>query len=124
MVGYYYIAATVLLTVYGQLILKWRMLDVGALPDGAAEKILFLVRLVLDPYIFSGLAAAFIAAIFWMAAMSKFDISYAYPFTSLSFVLVLILAALFFGEPLNLHKIIGIVLIVLGLIVSSSGGKI
>ena len=64
-------------------------------------------------------ASAFLAAISWMGAMSKFPISYAYPFMSLAFVIVLILSNLFFKEPITISKSIGMGLIVLGIIFGS-----
>lgn len=118
--GYFYIFGTIFFTVYGQLILKWRINDYGALPEGGmVEKVMFLIKLLLDPFIFSGFASAFIASLFWMAAMTKFDVSYAYPFMSLAFVLVFILSVVLFKEPATLYKIGGLVLIVLGIYISS-----
>jgi len=43
----------------------------GALPTNFDEKLRFLVRLLFDPLIFSGFAAAFLASFAWMAAMTK-----------------------------------------------------
>lgn len=117
--GYFYIAGTIFFTVYGQLILKWRMNDIGVLPDHSIDKILFLIKLVFDPFIFSGFVAAFVASLFWMAAMSKFDISYAYPFMSSAFILVFILSVFLFNEPISWHKVFGLSLIILGIIVTS-----
>lgn len=117
--GYIYILATVLLTVYGQIILKWRIGFKGALPASAIGKAHYFFYLLIDPWVMSGLFAAFIAALCWMAALTKFEVSYAYPFTSLGFVLVLILGAYFFGEALTLTKIAGIFLIIIGILVGS-----
>ncbi|PAV30907.1 hypothetical protein CIL05_04115 [Virgibacillus profundi] len=115
--GYFYIFGTVCFTVYGQLILKWKIDQYGSLPDAWLDKFIFLLQLLLNPWILSGFFAAFLAALSWMAAMTKFDISYAYPFMSLSFVLVFILSAFLFGEPVSMQKVIGFALIVLGIIV-------
>ena len=117
--GFHYIFGCVLFTVYGQLILKWRIGKFGAVPDDMEGKLRFVVQVLLDPLILSGLAAAFLASIFWMAAMTKFDLSYAYPFMSLSFVLVLFLSVLLFQESVDVYKISGMVLIVAGIFVSS-----
>jgi multidrug transporter EmrE-like cation transporter len=117
--GYLYILLTVLLTVYGQLIIKWRLAHLGALPDRPIDKVLFLVRAVFEPYIFSGFVAAFLASLTWMAAVTKFEISYAYPFMSLAFVLVLIFSVVFFKETLTLPKVVGLVLIVAGIVIAS-----
>ena len=119
--GYLYIATTVLLTVYGQIVLKWQVGLAGPLPVEAAEKVLFLLRLLLNPWVLSGFCAAFLASIAWMAAMTKFQLSYAYPFMSLNFVLVLGLSVWLFQEPVSAAKMVGITLVVLGIIVGSQG---
>ena len=117
--GYFYIAGTILFTVYGQLILKWRMNKVNDFPEPALEKIIFLLKFVFEPFVFSSFVAAFVAALFWMAAMSKFDVSYAYPFMSGAFIIVFVLSVIFFNEPISWHKILGLILIVSGIIVTS-----
>jgi drug/metabolite transporter (DMT)-like permease len=118
---YFYILATIAFTVYGQLMLKWRIERFGALPEGLAERIRFLLSLFLDIGIFSGFVAGFLASLAWMAAMTKFDLSHAYPFMSLNFVLVLVLSAWLLSEPVTLQKILGIALIVAGTMVASRG---
>jgi drug/metabolite transporter (DMT)-like permease len=120
-VDYLYIALTVALTVYGQFILKWRIRDFGPLPADGFDKIRFLVLLVFDPAIFSGFVAAFLASLAWMAAMTRFDLSHAYPFTSLSFVIVLLLGGWLLDEPLTPYKVIGVGLIVLGTAIAARG---
>jgi multidrug transporter EmrE-like cation transporter len=117
--GYIYILATVLLTVYGQIILKWRIRFKGALPATAIGKFHYFFYLLIDPWVMSGLFAAFIAGLCWMAALTKFEVSYAYPFTSLGFVLVLILGAFLFGEAVTVTKVAGIILIIAGILVAS-----
>ena len=117
--GWFYVLLTIVLTVYGQLIIKWQVSKAGGLPAGTGARVGFLLHLLLNPWILSGLAAALIAALSWMAAMTKLELSYAYPFMSLAFVLVLVLSALFLREPLTAYKIIGMALVVIGLIVSS-----
>jgi len=118
MTGYLYIFACIVFTVYGQMILKWRIKDYGALPAATLDKVTHLFGLLLDPWIISGFASAFIASLFWMAAMTKFELSFAYPFMSLSFVFVLVISTLLLGEMLTLGKVIGLALIIAGLIVS------
>jgi uncharacterized membrane protein len=119
--NYLYIFATIAFTVYGQLILKWRIAKYGALPAGTFEKLKFLGSLLFDPAIFSGFLAAFLASLAWMAAMTKFDLSHAYPFMSLNFVVVLLLSGWLLSEPMTSQKVMGIGLIVLGTIVAARG---
>jgi multidrug transporter EmrE-like cation transporter len=56
-----------------------------------------------------------------MAAMTKLPISKAYPLTSLGFVLILVLSYLFLGETFNIYKLVGVLLIMAGIFVSSQG---
>jgi len=53
-----------------------------------------------------------------MAAMTKFQITEAYPFMSLAPAIVFILGIWLLGETFTLGKVIGLVLIILGLIVT------
>lgn len=119
--GYLYIAMTVLLTVYGQLIIKWRVNLAGVAPDAPGEKALFLFRLIFTPWVMSGLAAAFLASVFWLATLTRFPLSYAYPFIAFTFVLVVGGGGLLFGEAVRMPTIIGLALIVAGIAVASQG---
>ena len=119
--NYSYILLTIILTVYGQIIIKWQVIKAGVFPVGFLERANFLLDLVFNPWIISALLAAFIAALSWMVAMTKFDLSHAYPFVSLSFLLVLIFSGLIFKEPINSYKIIGLSLIIFGIILGSRG---
>ena len=81
------------------------------------DTILFYLRLVIDPYIFSGFISAFIASIAWMVVMSKFEISYAYPFMSLAPAIVFVLGIWLFSEEFSPGKVLGLVFIILGLLI-------
>ncbi|MDE2310814.1 MAG: EamA family transporter [Betaproteobacteria bacterium] len=119
--SYFYIFLTVILTVYGQIAIKWQVLKAGALPEALPDKIAFLFNLLLNPWVISAFAAALLASVFWMAAMTRLQLSHAYPFMSLAFVLILIASGVFFHEPITPLKVIGISLVILGLIVGSQG---
>lgn len=121
LMDYLYIAGTIFFTLYGQLVVKWQVSQAGALPVDTNQKIWFLVGLVLNPWILSGFLAAFLASLCWMAAMTKFQLSHAYPFTSLSFVLVLILSAILFHESVTLPKVLGMIFVIIGIVVGSQG---
>ena len=116
---YFYIFGTLFFTVYGQIVLKWRLSGLKViLPEGVLEKIVYLTKIIFDPFIFSGFASAFIASLFWMAAMTKFEITQAYPFMSLAPALVFIIGIVFLGEAFSLGKVIGLVFIIIGTIIT------
>lgn len=117
---YIYIFATIFFTVYGQMIMKWRINKLQfSLPEGGmGEKTLALFKLIFDPFILSGFLSAFVASMFWMAAMSKFEITQAYPFMSISPAIVFLLGIFFLNETFTWGKLLGLALIILGTIVT------
>lgn len=119
--GFAYILGSILFTVYGQLVVKWQVGKAGTLPAALSERVVFLFTLILNPWILSGMLAGFFALVCWLAAMTKFELSYAYPFMSLAFVFVLVLSAILFHEPVTLAKVLGVLLIIAGIIVGSRG---
>jgi uncharacterized membrane protein len=121
LIGHLYVVATLAFTVYGQLVLKWQIGGAGPMPDGGADKLLFLFRQFLNPWIISGFASAFLASLAWMAAMTRFDLNYAYPFMSLAFVIVMVFSVLFLGESVTVPRVAGTLLVMAGLIVIARG---
>lgn len=113
-----FILAVLLLTTYGQLVLKARSLTYMR-TISAADSVSYLLAMFTDVWALSGWASAVLAGCFWMLAIQNSDLGYAYPFMALSFVLVPIGAAIFFGEPLPLSQLAGLALIVGGVTVST-----
>lgn len=119
MSGYLYVACTLLLTVYGQLILKWRLNILSfQLPKGIYYKLISLLKLIFDPFVFSGFVSAFFASLFWMAAMTKFEITKAYPFMSLAPALVFLFGVILLGESFTFGKLLGLLLIMMGIFIT------
>jgi drug/metabolite transporter (DMT)-like permease len=115
--GHVYILLTLLFTVYGQLVLKWQIAKAPPMPDSGLDKLLFLLQQFFNPWIMSGFFSAFLASLAWMAAMTRFELNYAYPFMSLAFIIVMLFSVLFLNESLTPQSILGTVMVVAGLIV-------
>ena len=116
---YLYLFGTLFFTVYGQIVLKWRLSGLNViLPEGFMDKIIYLIKLVFDPFIFSGFVSAFVASLFWMATMTKFEITHAYPFMSIAPALIFIIGILFMGETYTIGKLLGLILIMIGIVVT------
>lgn len=117
--AYFFVAGTVSLTVYGQLIFKWQTGTMGAFPSETAARLRYLGDFLINPWVISAFVAALLAAMCWIVALSHLDLSRAYPFVSASFAAVLVLSAIIFGETLTPLKIAGALLIISGLVVGS-----
>ena len=120
--NHFYLLLAIFLTVVSQLIIKWKM-SAFSFDDYETwqDKLVLALSMLLNPYIIPALILTVLAGLFWMITMTKFEISYAYPFTLLGLVLVTIFSVLFLGESINIYKVIGIVFIVLGIVVISKG---
>ena len=57
--GYLFILLTIVLTAYGQLAIKWQVGLAGPLPDSPEQKFGYFLRLLLNPWVISAIAAAF-----------------------------------------------------------------
>lgn len=112
--AYLFVLLTILLTVYGQFVIKWQALRAGTMPGDWAGRASFVVAMLCNPWVLSALAAAFAASLCWMLAMTRLRLSEAYPFTALAFVLVVLGGAWLFSEPLTPLRIASVVLIALG----------
>ena len=115
------VLCAVVLTSYAQVIVKWRVNLAGPLPVDLTKKALFFTALLFDPWVLSGWLGALLAGLLWMAAMTRLELSFAYPFVSLSFVLVFIFSALLFHETITMLKVLGMLLIITGIIVVGRG---
>lgn len=115
-----YVAPTVLLVVYSQLVIKWRIPSLGSLPVDGIDKAIFLLKALFDPYIASGFIAAFLGSLTWLAAISKIPLSVGFPaYYGLTFAFVILGSAWLLNEQVTSLKLIGVGLILLGVIVGS-----
>ncbi len=78
-----------------------------------------LVRLLIQPAVFSGLVLYIISTILWLIALSKTTLNFAYPFTALTFALVMISSKVIFNEHIPMLRYFGIIMICFGILLSA-----
>lgn len=78
-----------------------------------------ILKMITSPWVIGGLVIYGLGVIFWLMAMSRFEISYIYPFASLSYVGIVIGSYLVFKERLTRMRLLGIAIIILGVIITS-----
>ncbi len=105
---------TVLTNAAAQIMLKKGMLSVGSFSFEAGELFNAMIRTVLNPFVFAGLCVFVISMASHLVVLSRVDLSFAYPFLSLAYVVAALYAYFVFKEDLNAVRIAGIGLICFG----------
>lgn len=124
LINHSYILATIFFTVYSQLIIRWQVGATGQLPIDMPGKIRFVIDLLINPWVLTGIAATFLAGVSWMLTMAKFEISYAFPFMGVNYILILASGILLFNESFTLSKFVGTLLVLAGVIVIALGSEV
>ncbi len=105
---------TVLTNAAAQIMLKRGMLSVGGFSMDGGALIDFLVKTFLNPYVFMGLCTFVVSMISHLLVLSKVELSFAYPFLSLAYVIVAAYAFFVFQEDVGALRLGGIALICVG----------
>jgi drug/metabolite transporter (DMT)-like permease len=82
-----------------------------------------LMTIVTNKYVFGGFFCYGISSLFYLVALQKLDLSYAYPMISLSYVLVAFLAWRFLGEQVPPMRVLGLAIIIAGVVVMAMSFK-
>lgn len=115
------ILAVVTTNALSQLLLKHGMNMTGHFEFSMAEIGRTLPRVLFNPYIILGGLTLIFSMGLHLLALSRVDISFAYPFLSLAYVIVLFAGYFLFGESVGLYRIAGVGFICLGTALVAQG---
>ena len=68
-----------------------------------------------------GLLIYFLATVYWVYLLSKYEYSYIYPLTSMVYLISFIFAIFVFKENVNIYRWLGVFLIIAGVISINHG---
>lgn len=124
MKGISVILACVLMNVTAQVMLKHAMRGkTGHYGEGGPVEILLGgLKLLFNLLVFGALALYALGAMFWLYVLSRFDLSYAYPFGALAYVLVTAAGWLIFKEDIPPLRLVGIGCIMAGILILGAAG--
>lgn len=88
--------------------------------DGASWQATLVAALV-NPSVLAGLGLYVFGALVWLLVLSKVDLSFAYPFVGIGFILTLLLGRFALNEPVTLQRAAGTLLIALGVVLVAAG---
>ncbi|WP_028128660.1 4-amino-4-deoxy-L-arabinose transferase [Selenomonas sp. AE3005] len=114
-VNFILVLAGVLLNAAAQLCIKQGMNIIGNISLDTGAVLAMILRAATNPYIIAGLTCYVISVLVWMVVLSKVEVSLAYPFLSIGYIVTAFVGYFFMGETLGLYKILGIVTICAGI---------
>ena len=114
----------VLLNAVAQLLLKAGANSAGRISLAAGMPALWRTAtgLALHPGILGGLACYVVSVVVWIVALSRVDVSIAYPMLSIGYVLNALLAWWLCGEQVNAQRWLGIAVVIVGVILVARSG--
>lgn len=116
------ILCSVLLSSFAQIVLKLGMSNSQVLSAIDTESFFFITKTIaLNIYVIGGLTLYFASAAVWLLVLAKVDVSFAYPFVGLGFVITMLLAFFINGEVLSSAKILGTIFIAIGVAIMAQG---
>ena len=111
------VLGAVLLGTLAQLLLKAGTTAVGPFAFSSANLLPVGWQLATQPLIMGGILAYGFSLIVWIMALSRVEVSIAYPMVSIGYVLTAILAWQFLGESLSTMRVAGISVIMAGVLI-------
>jgi len=111
----------VLIGTCGQIAMKLGVNSVGGL-DSFESKAEMLFAVFTSPYILAGLVCSGVGMLLWLTVISHLELSFAYPFMALSYIIILLFGWIELKENVNGLRVAGIAFIMSGVIVMSRTG--
>jgi multidrug transporter EmrE-like cation transporter len=69
-----------------------------------------------SPFVFLGLLLYAVGAVVWLLVLARLDVSVAYPFVGIGFVITMLLGFLVLGEPVGALRLAGTLLVAVGVV--------
>jgi len=117
------ILSSVLLNSFAQIFIRKGMLSLGEIPTQMKQLFYFVLDACINIYLIIGMSCYAISILLWMYVLGKVEVSFAYPFQSLGYVVAAGIAFYTLGEPLSSMKVAGIAIICVGVFVLSFSTK-
>ena len=113
-VSWMLILTGVLLNACAQLLLKAGTNSIGTFAFNANNLLPVGIKLATEPHILGGLTCYVISVVVWIMALSRVEVSLAYPMLSIGYVVNAFAAWWLFGEALTVERLVGIGVIIFG----------
>jgi multidrug transporter EmrE-like cation transporter len=110
------ILASVSLNAGAQIIMRKAMLQIGEINLENKSAVSYLPQLIGNIFLWASFLCYGLSILIWIIVLSKVEVSYAYAFSSLGYILVTIMGVLLLHEQISVLRIIGILVVCIGII--------
>lgn len=110
------ILLSVSMSAVAQIVLKMGMSGTAMKSAMALGGIHAAKAIAMNPHVWLGLCIYGLGTILWLGVLSKIDVSQAYPFVGLGFLLTMAFGVFLLGEPLSIGRITGTLLVLCGVL--------
>ncbi len=110
----FFIFLPILLTVSGEFLLKNSLNAIELAPG-----LMGVVSFMTEPMILASLLLIVIGGFLWLIGMSKFELSFMYPFLSINYIVIILGSKFFLNESVSIYRFISALFIIVGLILIS-----
>lgn len=116
-----FVLGAVLLNTVGQIVMKAGATSLASLNFSLSNLPQVFLTILKSPLMMSALTLYGLSAVVWIMALSKMDLSQAYPMTSIGYILTALIGVMAFGEVMTLNRLVGLGLILIGVLVLARG---
>ena len=102
----------VLLNSAAQLCIRKGMLIIGEVEMSSIVRSLGVM--ITNLWLWGAMISYAVSILLWIVVLSKVEVSFAYPFLSIGYVVAALVGYYFFGESLSLIRVAGIIIICVG----------
>jgi multidrug transporter EmrE-like cation transporter len=115
------IVSSVLLSAVSQILMKRGMVsNVVRRAIAEGDPLTIVITVATTPSILLGFLCFAVSVLMWLMVLARTPLSTAYPFVALGITLTVAAGVALFGEPLSIQKIVGVVLIIIGIVAVAS----
>lgn len=120
--AFVFLFASIFCAVCGQLLLKTTVTRLQGVDFASTQAVAHFKKLLFSPLFYIALCVYFSSMLFYLVAISKLDLSMAFPMVSLNYAIILFCSRIFFKENVTPFRWLGVVFIIFGVFLISRSG--
>jgi multidrug transporter EmrE-like cation transporter len=110
------ILVSVSLNAGAQIIMRKAMLQIGEINLESKNILSYWSRLIENIFLWISFPCYGLSILIWIIVLSKVEVSYAYAFSSIGYILITIAGALLLHEQVSLLRVVGIIIVCCGIV--------